>query len=215
MVEAHLINARKHGMFAHEMRCQCPANKVMATKFSKVKTQYTDKYRRVCCWLVLIISIILFVALAVLMLVEYNNIEKKDFTLYLLHFASILIITIITSLVFLCCYKSYFERRHTALEVLYNCESCGHNVHRTYECFIYYYYVHHANHHSYRYYRNKTYSPWGQYTATNVTKTVLQKPRAMTTIEAVEREFDMMSGANKDDYRTSWAWTVDLMNRLN
>ncbi|KAL3085932.1 hypothetical protein niasHS_008974 [Heterodera schachtii] len=131
----------------------------------------------------------------------------------------VLFTAIIIALVFLCCNKTYFECKHTALEVLFNCDSCGHEVHKTYECFIYFVYVNYVDnrrrHRWYRYCRNKTYSPWGRYTAESVTRTVEQKPRPMTTIEAVEREFKEMSGEEKDDYTTSWAWTTDLMSRLD
>ncbi|KAL3100568.1 hypothetical protein niasHS_001134 [Heterodera schachtii] len=113
--------------------------------------------------------------------------------------------------ILLCAHKSYFDHTHTALEVLFNCVSCGHEVHKTYECFI------HSSRgkNLQRYSRNKTYSPWGQYTAENVTKTVMKKPRAMITFEAVEREFNVMSGDQKNNFTTSWAWINDLMNRLD
>ncbi|KAL3100569.1 hypothetical protein niasHS_001135 [Heterodera schachtii] len=220
MVEANLKNARKHGIFMREKRCQCPAKKLMATNFTKVKTTYTDKCRGVCCWFVLAISIVAFVALAVWMMIIHYFIETNEsLPSPLVTLATVLFTAIIIALVFLCCNKTYFECKHSALEMLFNCDSCGHNVHKTYECFIYLVYVNYVDnrrrHRWYRYCRNKTYSPWGRYTAESVTRTVEQKPRPTTTIETVEREFKEMSGEEKDDYTTSWAWTSDLMSRLD
>ncbi|KAL3068683.1 hypothetical protein niasHT_032099 [Heterodera trifolii] len=219
MVEANLKNARKHGIFMREMRCQCPAKKLMATNFTKVKTTYTDKCKGVCCWFVLAISIVAFVALSVWMIIHYVIETNESLPSPLVTLAMVLFTAIIIALVFLCCNKTYFECKHTALEVLFNCDSCGHNVHRTYECFIYFVYVNYVDnrrrHRWYRYCSNKTYSPWGRYTAENVTRTVEQKPRPTTTIETVEREFIEMSGDEKDDYTTSWAWTSDLISRLD
>ncbi|KAL3074525.1 hypothetical protein niasHS_015355 [Heterodera schachtii] len=46
-----------------------------------------------------------------------------------------------------------------------------------------------------------------------VTKTVLRKPSATTTtFERVERKYKVMSGGQKNNFTTSWAWINDLMN---
>ncbi|KAL3096403.1 hypothetical protein niasHS_004369 [Heterodera schachtii] len=217
MVETTLENARKYGMFVHEMRCPCPDNELKATKFTKMKIKYTDEGRRKLCWFVLAISIVAFVALSVLLIIHYFiKEETNDFlhspkvTMILGFLAWFLITAIFTISVLLCCPNSCFECKHTALELLYNCDSCGHNVHKTYECF-----VHSSSEKNHTYYYNQTDNPWGRYTAQNATKKVLQKPSATTTFERVERKFKLMSGDKMNNYTTSWAWTNDLMSRLD
>ncbi|KAL3100563.1 hypothetical protein niasHS_001129 [Heterodera schachtii] len=218
MVEAQLKSVRKYGMFVHEMRCQCTDNQLKATKFTKVKIKYTDEGRRKCCWFMLAISIICpFVMVIALWFLLSSGILSSlpPVVIWI-----VLIVMFLAALSFniaevvsilLCAHKSYFDRRHTALEVLFNCYSCGHEVYKTYECFI------HSSRgkNLQRYSRNKTYNPWGRYTAEKVTKTLVKKPSAMITFEAVEREFNVMSGDQKNNFTTSWAWINDLMSHLD
>ncbi|KAL3088181.1 hypothetical protein niasHS_008070 [Heterodera schachtii] len=216
MVKSNLENERKYGMFVHEMRCQCPDNELKAINFTKVRYKYTDEGRRKFYCFMLAISIVAFVPLSVFLIIHYFTNETKSLhlshkeTLFLLILALLLITAIFALSLMLCCLKSYFECKQTSLEVLFNCDSCGHNVHKTYECFVYY-----SSGKNHTYYYNQTDNPWGRYTAQNAMKKVLQKPSAITTFERVERKFKLMSGDRKNSFTTSWAWTNDLMSRLD
>ncbi|KAL3092637.1 hypothetical protein niasHS_007846 [Heterodera schachtii] len=211
MVEANFKDARRHGIFVRENRCPCNVKKLVATKFSKVKCKYVEESSRHCCYFMLAFFIIACLGLTVLFIILFFNSSTNRQYLFLLPLC-LFSIPIVIILSVLCCYNSCYERKHTALEVLYKCDSCGHEVHKTYECFVYSFTLT-DNRAYHQLYRGRTYNPWGRYTE-NVTKTVLHRQMTMTKFEDVEQKFDLMSGVQKDNFSTSWAWTNDLIRRL-
>ncbi|KAL3092590.1 hypothetical protein niasHS_007799 [Heterodera schachtii] len=214
MDEANFKDARRHGIFVRENRCPCPVKKLVATKFSKVKCKFIDQSWRPGCYTSLALCSIVFLCFAVLFvfLCFFTDTSFIVLQITLLVTLCFLLIPILIIISFLCRYNSCCERKHSALEVLYKCESCGHEVHKSYECFVSAFTTYDgAAHHQIN--RGRTYNSWGRYTG-NVTKTVLHRQMTITNYEAVEQKFDLMSGVQKDSFRTSWEWANDLLMRL-
>ncbi|KAL3092573.1 hypothetical protein niasHS_007782 [Heterodera schachtii] len=216
MDEANFKDARRHGIFVRSSRCPCPVKKLVATKFSKVKCKFIDKSWRPGCYISLALCSIVFLCFSVLFVFLFFTSIAYTVEQYILIFPLLLFfISILIISSFLCCYDSFFERKHSALEVLYKCDSCGHEVHKCYECFVYSLAFSTNQHRAYHHqiFRGRTYNSWGRYTR-NVTKMVLHRQMTITNYEAVEQKFDLMSGVQKDSFTTSWAWANDLIRRL-
>ncbi|KAL3092576.1 hypothetical protein niasHS_007785 [Heterodera schachtii] len=215
MVEANFNNTRRHGIFVQEKRCPCNVNKLAAIKFSKVTFKFIDETCRPCCNITLALCIIGLLCFAVsfvilCFLIDTTFIVLQLAILIMTLFLCLIPISIIISV--LCHFNLCCEREHSALEVLYKCDSCSHEVHKCYECFVSAFTTYDGAYH-HQLYRGQTYNPWGRYTG-NVTKTVLNQQMTITNYEAVEQKFDLMSGVQKDSFNTSWEWMNDLIRRL-
>uniref|UniRef100_A0A914I492 Uncharacterized protein n=1 Tax=Globodera rostochiensis TaxID=31243 RepID=A0A914I492_GLORO len=121
------MNPRKEGEFVTEQRCSCPTSQLYAIKFNKVKCKLmneTNQGCEICC-----IGMILCMLFAILLMLftALAAIRYDSGAIIGCIIVSVLIIVV------LILYTVFSEFTHTALEALYKCRSCGHEVHKTYE----------------------------------------------------------------------------------
>uniref|UniRef100_A0A914HR43 Uncharacterized protein n=1 Tax=Globodera rostochiensis TaxID=31243 RepID=A0A914HR43_GLORO len=119
------MNPRKEGEFVTEQRCSCPTSQLYAIKFNKVKCKLmneTNQGCEICC-----IGLLCTLFATLLMLLIGLAATRYD--------SAIILAIIVSSLciIVLILYAVFSEFTHSALEALYKCRSCGHEVHKTYE----------------------------------------------------------------------------------
>uniref|UniRef100_A0A914HTL7 Uncharacterized protein n=1 Tax=Globodera rostochiensis TaxID=31243 RepID=A0A914HTL7_GLORO len=120
-------NPRKEGEFVTEKRCSCPTSQLYAIKFNKVQCKVMSQCNKNCeifCYAFLYF-IILFGPLALLIATHGSGLTIIYISFALYNGTLIIIVTM--------AYAAQAEFTHTALEVLYKCRSCGHEMHVTYE----------------------------------------------------------------------------------
>ncbi|KAI3419118.1 hypothetical protein GPALN_006879 [Globodera pallida] len=190
-----LMNPRKEGEFVTEQRCACPTSQLYAIKFNKVKCKLMNETNQSCELLWFGLLCILFTILLVIFIGFAAT-----------HDDSAIIVGIIVSvaaIIVLILYAVFSEFTHTALEVLYKCRSCGHEVHVTYEvlpqpfagCA-----------------GGDIFNESGRYTRT------CQEPEPLTlnatAYEDINRTYHDMSSCYHQCFCNSMNWTDQLINRL-
>uniref|UniRef100_A0A914GQ86 LITAF domain-containing protein n=1 Tax=Globodera rostochiensis TaxID=31243 RepID=A0A914GQ86_GLORO len=123
-----MINPRKEGKFVTEKRCACLTSQLYAIKFNKVQCKLMSQYNKnslIFCF-AFFFFFIFFAPLAVLFSIFPNS------GLTILHIVCALFSGALAIIMTIIC-ASLIESTHTALEVLYKCRTCGHEVHVTYE----------------------------------------------------------------------------------
>uniref|UniRef100_A0A914GT59 Uncharacterized protein n=1 Tax=Globodera rostochiensis TaxID=31243 RepID=A0A914GT59_GLORO len=124
-------NPRKEGKFVTEKRCACRTSQLNAIKFNKVQCNVMSQPNKNCeifCYALFFFTIF-FGPLALLIAVSYGSGMTMWYISFALFSGSLTIILTIACAVLV-------EFTHTALEVLYKCRTCGHQVHVTYEVLL-------------------------------------------------------------------------------
>ncbi|KAI3419120.1 hypothetical protein GPALN_006881 [Globodera pallida] len=191
-----MINPRKEGKFVTEKRCSCPTSQLNAIKFNKVqcKTLTQSNKNFVIFCFAFFFFIIFFGHLAVMIAVF----DSRGMTI--LYVSSAIVCCFLAVIMTLTCVL-ISEFTHTALEVLYKCRSCGHEVHVTYEVL--------PDVRSRA--GGEIFNSYGRYTRT------CQQPKPLllktTAFDDVERAYRNMSPQN-DCARNSLHWTRQMIKRL-
>uniref|UniRef100_A0A183BW05 Uncharacterized protein n=1 Tax=Globodera pallida TaxID=36090 RepID=A0A183BW05_GLOPA len=189
------MNPRKEGEFVTEQRCACPTSQLYAIKFNKVKCKLMNETNQSCEFCCIGLMCILF-TICFVFFVGFAATLGGDSSII------VGIIVCVAAIIAFILYAVLSEFTHTALEVLYKCRSCGHEVHVTYEVLPL----------PFGFAGGDIFNESGRYTR------MCQEPVALTlnatAYEDINRTYHYMSSCYHQCCCNSENWTEQLINRL-